>query len=179
MKHHGIMLIMILFFCACSARVVPTPSLIELDEVPKFNAPKEVSIINSQISTGDIEIGSTGVGMGQIPKTVSGDLHEWTETAVDILKAELKKKNVAFPENASKVLKLAITKVDMEGIVFLGGDKCTITLKVVTGDGVTRDFEEENIDTKRGVIGEVAYGAIAKAVISMLKDDRILSYLQE
>ena len=96
--------------CGCSVTVLPKTDPAAVFKISEFKC-QPVTVINAQSATG--KIGSTGTGMGQIPKTVFGDLREWTEVASMFLRTELQKRTVRTAAQASKVLRLAVTKVEV------------------------------------------------------------------
>jgi len=131
-------------------------------------ASQAVSIINAQTQ----EKFKARVGEDTY---IKGDLREWTDAAVEVLKTELRKNDIAVSEAAPKVLKLAITKVYM----FWGrwSVRCVLYLKVETGDGYAKEFEGNN-SSPEGFRGASPL-AVTKAVVAMLNDDRILGYLKK
>ena len=174
----GVLLLFIALCAGCSTHVAPTVQPAGNFRIPDFTC-QPVNVINAQPATGDVVIGRTGTGMGQIPKSVHANLHEWTETAGEILKRELQKRTVASAGKSPKVLRLAVTRVEVLPVVFLGGNQYKIHLKVETGDGTIKDFDEEYVDTKRSGIEEIGGTALAKAIAFALNDDSIRSYLRD
>lgn len=168
------------FLSACSpVKIVLKPNPIESVTMPSISTQNAINIKNIGTSMGDVEIGSTGTGMGQIPKKLHGDLHQWSQTAVEMLKAELKKSNIVISADAAKVLNLSVIEVQIKPIVFLGGNTCKLTLKVVTGENSESTYSAEHTDPNRGIeIRVTAETAMNKALAVMLNDKKIIDYLQ-
>jgi hypothetical protein len=174
----GLMLLLLAFCSACSSvRVAPIDDSAYTFKIEDFSC-QPVTVLNAQPADSIIKIGSTGGGMGQMPKSVVGNLHEWTETAREILNRELQQRTVATPGKAPKVLRLSVTKIRVGSVAFVGGNGCQVHLKVETDTGISREFDVEHIDAKRGRINEIAGGALLKVIATMLNDEAVRSYFR-
>ena len=162
----------------CSVTVLPKTDPAAVFKISEFKC-QPVTVINAQSATGKVKIGSTGTGMGQIPKTVFGDLREWTEVASMFLRTELQKRTVSTAAPASKVLRLAVTKVEVTPVVFLGGNGFKVRVKVDAGDGISKDFDVDHVDTRRGRTDAIAGAALAQLVANILNDEAIRKYICE
>ncbi|NVM20743.1 MAG: hypothetical protein HWN68_03050 [Desulfobacterales bacterium] len=164
-----LILILLITCSGCSTRYVPQPYPIKPEMVPNLSAAQAVAIVNVQTDTKfKVPIGPDG--------HMKGNLREWTDTAVEVLKTELKKNDITISEDAPKVLKLSVTKVYM----FCGtmwNARCILYLKVETGDGYAKEFEGNNFSLE-GFKGASPF-AVTKAVAAMLNNDKILSYLKK
>jgi len=174
-------LFMVIFLLsACSAiQVNLEPNMINSGTKPDIKVKGAINIINATTSKGYMQIGSTGKGMGQIPKKVQGDLYQWTETAVEMLNDELEKSNIVISADATKSLSLSVTEAKIQAVGFLGGNRCDITLKVITKDKKENIFTAHHIDPNRGIeISVTAETALSKALTLILNDQYIIDYLQ-
>ncbi len=163
-----IILILIITFTGCSIHYAPQPYPVGRDMVPTLKVKQAVDIINTQTDTKfKVPIGPK--------KYMKGNLREWTDTAVEVLKTELKKNDIAISDGASKMLKLSITRVNMFGGTW--NTRCILYLKVETGDGYTKEFEGNNLSPEGfQVAGPFA---VTNAVAAMLNNDKILGYLKK
>ena len=156
---------------------VPQPILIKPGMVrkPEFEICKFITIINAQTDTGKTPLGTCVqkyTNLGAYTHKWSGNLRLWTDTAVTVLKAELKRRGVTVTARAPKVLRLTITRACLFwGFNVVG---CPINLRVDTGNGYTKNFE---IDNRSIDLYDSCDGAVAKAVAAMLNDEYIRSYL--
>ncbi len=175
----GIIVVALLLSACSPIKIVLKPDPIESVTMPVINTQNAINISNIGTSMGDVEIGSTGTGMGQIPRELLGDLYQWSQTAVEMLKAELRKSNIVITADAPKILNLSVIEAQIEPIVFLGGNTCSLTLKVVTGENSESTYSAEHTDPNRGVeISVTAETAMTKALAAMLNDKKIIDYLQ-
>ena len=158
----NIILILAIIFTGCSIHYVPQPYPVGRDMVPKLKVKQAVDIINSQSKTKfKIPIGPH--------EYMRGNLQAWTDTAVEVLKTELKKNDIAVSDGAAKKLKLSVTRVN----IFSGtwNTQCILYLKVETGDGYAKEFEGNNLSPEGfQVAGPFA---VTNAVAAMLNNDKI------
>jgi hypothetical protein len=155
------------------------PSLAPVDKFPIAEITTQpVKIINAQTATEDIALGSSGTGMGQLPKTIYGNLHGWTEIACFLLTTELYTRTAKTDDKTSRELRLSITKIAIEPITFLGGNAVKLHVNVTTGSGITKEFEVEHTNASRRNLEQNAGGALAKVVATILNDEAIRKYLQ-
>ena len=177
MKNVQTILLILVVGTGCSTHLVPALNPEDTFPITEFTT-LPATVINAQSAAEDIEIGSSGKGMGQIPRTVYGNLQEWTETACDILTEELKTRSVPAAGKAPKVMRLSVTDVAVLPVTFLGGNTIKVNLTVETGEGTSRDFEVEHTHASRRDVRQNAGAALMKAIATLLNDDAIRSYLQ-
>jgi hypothetical protein len=137
--------------------------------VPEFGVRQAITIVNAQKSkTFKVPIGPD--------ENMKGNLKQWTNTAVEVLKTELKKHDMTISEDAPKVLKLAITKVHMFSGVRAWNTRCVVYLQAETGDGYIKEYEGSSFSLEG--YREASPLAVTKAVAAMLHDNTILAYLK-
>jgi len=164
----------------------------------QFAGSKKVNLINAQLSTTEFLIARERQGSKVLITTniedslyipdsamqgppieedsyeLVGNLKSWTETAMSLLKTELKKKGFVVAGEADKRLNVSITpKIDMIPTAFLS--RCIVFLRVTTRDGYSREYEGNNmsVDSLENIFG----GAVGLAVEELLNDNEILVYL--
>lgn len=160
---------------SCTRNYIVKPFNIEPQLVPQFQASGKINLINAQ------KPGTQNVFLTGIAITWIGDLNEWTNQAIELLKSELEQRNMKVSPDATKNLKLVIT----EGILLreATGVRCIIKLQVTAGNGYSKEFTGNNIH-RAAPFGEMARyyagaNALTEAVISLLNDEEILIYFQE
>ena len=136
--------------------------------VPEFKIKEQVSIINAQTSTKEVLIGSQGIHKWL------GNLQKWTDVASGLLKTELEKRGATVNEGSPKVLKLAITRVNL----FWGFSaiRCILYLRVETEDGYIKEYEGNNASP--WTLYRACDGAVTKAVAAVLNDEKIFRYIR-
>ena len=132
---------------------------------PEFNPVCTVTIINDQTNDKKIPIGA-------YTHQWWGNLRMWTDTAIGVLRKELKKRDVKLIEESPKRLKLSITRAKLYWGFWIIG--CTLNLKVETGDGYIVNLEETVESTD---LYDSGSGAVTKAVAAMFNDEEIWNYL--
>lgn len=160
-------LVVLLVLSGYALRHVSAASTIEPDRVPSFNVAGPVQIINAQQSSEDVSI--------PIPLfTLTVNYGQYTESAIRLLKAELDKRSGVAPGSTPKRITVAI--VDLRMIALAGTFRCIVNHTVETGDGYRRGIE---------VIGgswdfrTAIDAAVANVAVSVLNDEKILSYLEK
>ncbi len=89
------------------------------------------------------------------------------------------KLNIAISADATKSLSLSVTEAKIQAVGFLGGNRCDITLKVITKDNRENIVTAHHIDPNRGIeISVTAEAALSKALTLTLNDQYILDYIQ-
>ena len=84
-----------------------------------------------------------------------------------------------FSADATKSLSLSVIEAKIQAVGFLGGNRCDITLKVITKDKKENIFTAHHIDPNRGIeISVTAETALSKALTLMLNNQYIIDYLQ-
>ena len=155
----SILLIIGLSGCTRVINYTPNPSTFKMDAIEEFSSNNSISLINEQISTDDVEFASKGIAK------FTGNLQEWTDTAIQITKRELSKRNMNVTnEDVSKKLKLSIESVKGR-------------LNVETGDGYKNYYIGDNRSPAN--LYRASDGAVMRAVAAMLNDPNIISYLKQ
>jgi hypothetical protein len=162
---------------ACSTQLKPPARPVDTFPIAEIKS-QPVTVINAQTATQNIKIGSSGTGMGQIPKTLNGNLHEWTEIACNLLRTELQTRTGKTDDKAARELRLSITTIAVQPITFLGGNAVKLHVTVATSSGITKEFDVEYTHASRRNLEENAGAALAKAVATILNDETIRKYLQ-
>ncbi|MDP8266460.1 MAG: hypothetical protein P9M07_05880 [Candidatus Aceula meridiana] len=147
-----IIILMCLFFVGCAS--VPKALPMKREMLPNFRVSSEIAI-----------------------KNVSEDkeLKPWTNSIVEFLSSELKKRGAIITDNAQIVLKVDLTKRDQNQFYAYWATKCTISFFVETGDGYKRFLETYDVS---GDIQRACDFSITKGVAAILTDSRILEYIK-
>jgi hypothetical protein len=153
----------------CTPQPIPIkPGMISK---PDFKVSETVAVVNAQSHT-DWTL------LGAFTHAWWANLKDWTNTAAAVATRELKRRGVAVPEDihlterAPRILHLAITDVSLDwGSREIG---CTLTLRVVTGDGDILDYTGTNTAVD---LHDSCDGAVTKQVTAMFNDARIRDYL--
>jgi hypothetical protein len=154
----------------CAHHVKSTPFPIDHNKVNSFSSSGKISIDNNQTSNNDYLI-----------FTVSGheyfaNLNQVTETAKTLLTEEIGKNRALITESDSeKTIKISVEKITTE-VGNWGALRIILELKAETGEGESVAVMGNNY-SPRG-IGGVLDGAISLAVISLLNDETIQTYLK-
>jgi len=115
--------------CGCTTTFIPDSKVPDLSEISRVTGPGAIGIVNAQPDTTKIEISQPGTGY-----TVYGNLHDWTDKAVESLARTLKKKNVTVSPSAPNTIKIAVT----EAVLCSAGSgwsfRCNIVFTVDTGE---------------------------------------------
>jgi hypothetical protein len=99
------------------------------------------------------------------------NFYEWTSQAIILVRQWLNQYKVPISGNSQKTLKLHISNAKIENC----GLQCTIlTLNVETADGIKRSF---SVDMCAGGLNRSAGYSINLAVVELIRDSDILSYL--
>ena len=169
----GLLLIGIASFLGCTHNYSPKPFPIKPGLVPDLNVNASVHIVNAQ----DEDTNNVFYRIGG-SKWV-GDLGDWTQNAVELLKFEMKKKDIIISEDANKVLQLSITegKLDSE----FAGIRCVLMLKVKAGNGYTQVYEGNHRNSSpfaKQARYHAGAGAVTKAVTELLNDRKVIEYIE-
>ncbi len=158
-------MVLVLIF-GCTIHYVPKQYPINEGAIPYFTLSSPVHVVN------DLQGQSRQLVIGTDPYTFVGDLSEYTETAMNLLKSELDKKNIKNSNTAKKIIHLEIIKASLHLRGFI--NQTYIALKVETGKGYAREYHVIN---SSGLFDKSIDSTIAKAVTSMLNDQKIIEYL--
>jgi hypothetical protein len=160
---------LIALFTGCTHYYVPQQYPVNAEAVPEIRGAGSLSIVNGYESPHEILIGVQGAHKWM------GDMQKWTETASDLLKSELEKRDFIVNENADKKLRLSVTRANIYwGFAAI---RCILFLKVETGDGYI--FEYEGNNASGWTLYRACDGAVTKAVTALMKDSKVLDYLNE
>lgn len=157
----------------CASHYVPNIDSIEISDFPNVDSNQNLSIINDQTNSEEINFGNYGLGK------VVGDLKTWTGSAVETAKKSLENEGVIISESASKKIKLAVTsvKVTTAGVAMVASlARCQISLKAETGDDYSKVYE----GTNKALNPPWACNAAMESVVSdLLNDKAILGYFSK
>lgn len=163
-----VLLLILIGFAGCTHRVSVEQYPMKEGMVTAFLGEAPVHVINAQDSTDEELIGQIG-----FHKYVA-NLHEWTDTAIKVLKTELHDRNIVTNTEAEKTFKLAMTDVNFyQGAFSL---RCKLDLKVETADGDTMEFTGDN--NSPWSLHRACGGAVVRAVAAMLNHPNILYYFK-
>ena len=156
----------LLMVSACAYHMVPASCYIQDGELAKVTTEHRVSLVNDQPRTGEKELGVHW----------NGDFNQFADTAIIVLKDALGKNDVIIINDADKLIKLSVNSasVNMEFWDF----RADISLKVETGSGLRKDFTGYQIYAFGAQSTWAMERAITYAVMEILKDPDILSYLK-
>jgi hypothetical protein len=155
----------------CAVTTVPKVEPIEAGVLSPIQGKGTIALVNNQQDTTVREFGRAGFGKLQ------GDLHTWTETAVQLLGTEMEKAGLKVQSGGEKSIKISVIDVQLgvSGIDFVAAlAKGTVRIKVETGDGYSKEYEGEKNALAPPNSCEKA---LTEAVVNMLKDGRIVEYL--
>ncbi|MBN1473231.1 MAG: hypothetical protein JW914_01320 [Syntrophaceae bacterium] len=170
-----VFLIITVIFSGCTRNYVVKPFNIEPALVPKFQANGSINLINAQIP-GTQKVFRSGPAINWV-----GDLYEWTGQAIELLASELEQRKMKVSPDSAKTLKLSVTEGKL--LREATGVRCVITLKVIAGNGYSKEFIGENIH-RASPFGEMARyyagaNALTEAVIAILNDKELIRYFEE
>jgi len=145
---------------------IPNPRPLNARIASDLKASQAVSVVNAQTSDEEIVIGRAGMGK------MKGNLREWTDTAVTVLRTELKKRSVTVADDGPKSLKVAITAATLSSRPM--GAASTVQIEVETGDGGKHVLSGRASSMQPP---RACDGAVADAVKAILTDEAIQAYL--
>jgi len=158
----------IFLISACTHVYVPKESKFEMEKIPSFSGKGSISLINGQDDTQSILFATNG------GHKFYGDLNKWTDVAIAITERELIERGITITPAADKTLILSVTSVNVTtgGWGFRG----YVDLHLKTGDGYETTFKGE---TPSALLNNAADGALARAIVAMLSDEIVISYLSK
>ena len=161
------LLTLLALFTGCTHYYVPREYPIKPEMVPEFSGSGAITVINGYTAPKVLFIGSQGA------HTWKGDMKQWTDTAVGLLKSELEKRGFNTMQGASKELRLIVTHANLYwGFAAI---RCILFIKVETGDGYANEYEGNN--ASGWTLYRACDGAVTRAIAAVLKDEKILAYL--
>jgi hypothetical protein len=167
----GILLIAI--SSGCAVTTAPKVEPVETGALPPIQGKGTITLINDQKDTAVREFGRAGFGKLQ------GDLHTWTETAIQLLGMEMEKAGLKVQSGGEKSIKISVVdvKLGVSGVEFVASvAKGNVRIKVETGDGYSKEYEGEKNALQPPNSCEKA---LTEAVVNMLKDDHVVAYLKK
>ncbi|MDY6970561.1 MAG: hypothetical protein SVR08_18185 [Spirochaetota bacterium] len=164
----------IVVFSSCIHNVKPDPEILEVKSIPPLKAINtEVVIINDQQKVKEDHLFfSAGA------HSWTGNLHQYTDKAIAVLKDALQKRNIKVKPDAEKKLKLSILKAETD-CHFILKYESNLIMKVETGNGIAVEIKAHQNTTSQWEITWANEQAIRYAVIDILKNDKIIGYLKE
>ena len=165
-----IVIVMLIGIIGCTHRYTPKQYPLKPGMAPEFSGGHPISLINVQESTDEVLICKT-----EFNEKLFGNLQEWTDSVIGLLRSELEKRDIVPTEDADKQLRISVTQAKVETTVFT--IRCFIYLKVETGDGYEKEIEI-NSGSFAGIYERACDGAVTRAVAAILNDDTILAYLK-
>lgn len=148
----------------CATPINPKISPVKPGMIPEYWFNESVSVVNVQTAE-TVRVQDT---LWEI------NLKETTDVAVDLIKWELSNRGFLIRDNANKVLEIIMSDVRV-GLAAGGfGHKCTMVLKVRSGNGYYKYYEEYNV----GWLPSNCDFTITKTVAAMLSDEGIINYLK-
>ena len=165
------LLVMGISFIGCTATTYkPQISPVKPGMIPPGNVNQSIKIINSQSNEKYMILYGT-------TEIQEANLREVTDVAIRILSDELRKKGATINQDALKVLKLSISKVQYLPTPW--GSNCQVQLTVETGEGYYSNSTANNVGYSAGggPRGTSCDFAITRTVAAIFKDGRIIQYL--
>lgn len=165
----SILLLFFLISCMPPMMIKPASIVVDPNKVQDFKLNKKINIVNIHPSKTNIQVFTLGFSKAE------GNLYEWTDIAIKLLKSELEKRGGEISEDGLKVLSLSISNAHVATRAGGSGTWCKLTLHVETGDGYSTDISIVH-NAGIGVDRPVGY-AITLAITDLLNDENILHYL--
>ena len=165
MRLVGTMLV-VMVLAACTIHYVPKPSPEEPIVIPVFKPGQPVAIVNKTaprevvlpVPTYDLRV----------------DYRQYADSAIQLLKSELEKRDGVVQTSASREIGLDFT--DIRIVPSLGRFRAVINFTVTTGDGYERGVEASDVNWN---FQKAIDGAIVNVVKATLTNDRVRQYLSE
>ena len=163
--------LLLIFFASCShpSLILPVTSVVDPNRVHDFKLNLKINIVNIHPSKTNIQEFTLGFSK------FGGNLYEWTDKAIELLKSELEKRGGEISKDGLKVLSLSISNAHVQTRAGGSGTWCRLTLHVETGDGYSTDILIVH-NAGIGVDRPVGY-AITLAITDLLNDENIIHYL--
>lgn len=159
-----------IIFCGCGTyklHVNPEPRYLENKSIPNISNP--VAIKN-------VSVNAEGVLCGFGTIRVVGNLYNFTEASINIVKDVFNKNNIKVDDKANKVLLLAVDNVTCDR---KWNFITSTTLIVKTGKGLEKKYKDSDTHMTGYQTTPGFELAISRCVEQMLNDKDILTYLAE
>lgn len=161
-------------FTACATTMqtyAPKASIpFEKTKILQFASDKPVTLINAQPSTELVDVLKLGQTQWQ------ADRHVWTDVVIEVAGKELADHGMRVVPNSPKTLRLAV-----ESVHSVAGfhNETQLVLSVTTADGYARSYTGINSSGGAAIFSRQWDGAIMRAVAEMLRDPKLVDYLQK
>ena len=168
MRLMAVLVAVLISVSACTHHYTPTPDRYPTELIADFKPTGAVNLVNAQPSAAVVLVSS------ERGAKVYGKLDAWTNVAITLARRELAKRGMSTVPTADKTLKISIVGAHSE---FPGWRRMrgVITLRVEIGDGYKNFYSTENA-TPQGF--KYAFdGALMRAVVAMLNDEKVTGYL--
>ena len=162
-----VLLLLGVTFLSCSHRYHARPMKVNTSSIPAISASQPITIINDQPSDKYTLVYAQGAHRWM------ASMRQCTDIAIHLLSRELENRGVQVVTGSAKTLKISVSHL----AGFMGFTRITgkISLKVTTGDGYMNMYDVSNATP--WTIDRALNGAIALAVVELLKDEKIRYYL--
>lgn len=165
-------LLIVLSSCSISHSLTTERSSIPDSAMTKLNVIHPVSIINASPHKESERFCKVMV------HNYYGSLYEFTNSAYGTVIDALERQNVKIDQNAEKKLQLSIDRAYCEMKAIGVDERAIVVLKVVTGDGLEKEYTDRHINLN-GWTWTVSFEvAIVNCVEQMLNDRDIINYLE-
>lgn len=157
----------------CAVFHVPKADPIAAGAIPQIHGKGTISLVNGQEDKTVRQLGRAGFGKLQ------GDLYSWTEAAIALLSTEVEKAGLKVQSSGEKSIKVTVVavKLGVSGIDFVASiAKGNVRIKVEAGDGYVKEYVGEKTALKPPSSCDKA---LTEAVMNILKDEHIVSYLNQ
>jgi hypothetical protein len=172
--HKLVILILFLFFTGCTIKhdYVWKEYPLAPEQVPSqnsFTEGKEIRIIKGRSDDSKIFFGQVNAHYYE------GSEQALTDGIVDQLVKEMRKKRLEIKNTAEKSLEIAVNHSNLEH----GGWRIAVTLEftVKFGNGKTKLYTVRNLCP--AIVYRAYNGAVALAVIEIINDPEVLTYINE
>jgi hypothetical protein len=153
----------------CTHVYKPRPETFKMDEFTEFSSPITIAVLNEQPDNVNHVHLDRGIA------DFSGNKNAWTDTAIEIVKRELVKRQAVIQNNASK--KLALSILSIKASETFWAIRYITKLRVKTGNGYESIFIGDN--RSPATVFRAADGAIMRAVSAMFRDPVIIKYISK
>jgi hypothetical protein len=151
----------------CTHTYVASEYDFESDKIAEFSTQATVGLINGQPDTQKV-LFATNTG-----SKFFADLNAWTDTAIMNTARELTRRGARRSGGAEKTLTLSVESARVTTGAW--GFRGYVDLRVTTGGGYEATYQGEAGSSV--TLYRAADGALARAVVQMLNDSRIVAYL--
>ena len=159
----------IFYVSGCATKSVARPKGFPEGVLDGKQSSEFVTLVNSQMANEFVEIGTAGMG-----RSLHGNLTQWTDSAIELLREKLTESGVTVTDKSSKTISLTITDAKMSTTAGGWGFKCAVTLRVEYAEVIRENFVGERGSWK---YIDVCDAGIAEAVANLLRDEKMQRYL--